>query len=81
VGGRKGPLEAVVRKAEGARLPDPAFWRGRKVLLTGHTGFKGSWLALWLLQLGAEVMGVSLGLAHDPLPVPTAAVGGTGGPK
>lgn len=41
-------------------LPDPAFWRGRRVLLTGHTGFKGSWLALWLLELGAEVVGVAL---------------------
>lgn len=36
------------------------FWRGRKVLVTGHTGFKGSWLCEWLLQLGAEVHGVSL---------------------
>ncbi|MFN9931450.1 MAG: CDP-glucose 4,6-dehydratase, partial [Cyanobacteriota bacterium] len=34
--------------------PDHSFWRGRRVLLTGHTGFKGSWLALWLLELGAE---------------------------
>ena len=58
--GRTGPLEAVVMPAEAARLPDPAFWRGRRVLLTGHTGFKGSWLALWLLRLGADVMGVSL---------------------
>lgn len=37
------------------------FWRGRKVLVTGHTGFKGSWLCEWLLQLGAEVHGASLG--------------------
>ncbi|WP_354699234.1 CDP-glucose 4,6-dehydratase [Paraconexibacter sp. AEG42_29] len=36
---------------------DPAFWRGRRVLLTGHTGFKGAWLALWLQALGAEVTG------------------------
>lgn len=35
-------------------------YQGRRVLLTGHTGFKGSWLALWLLELGAEVTGVSL---------------------
>lgn len=35
-------------------------FRGRKVLLTGHTGFKGSWLALWLQQLGAEVVGLAL---------------------
>ncbi|MBM5817693.1 MAG: NAD-dependent epimerase/dehydratase family protein, partial [Cyanobacteria bacterium K_Offshore_surface_m2_239] len=39
---------------------DPAFWAGRRVLLTGHTGFKGSWLSLWLLQMGARVTGVSL---------------------
>ena len=35
-------------------------FRGRKILLTGHTGFKGSWLALWLTQLGAEVSGMAL---------------------
>ncbi len=35
-------------------------YRGKRVLLTGHTGFKGSWLALWLTELGAEVTGVSL---------------------
>jgi CDP-glucose 4,6-dehydratase len=34
---------------------DPTFWAGRRVLLTGHTGFKGSWLLLWLQQLGAQV--------------------------
>ena len=39
---------------------DPDFWRGRKVLITGHTGFKGSWLTLWLLSLGAEVWGYAL---------------------
>ena len=36
---------------------DPGFWRGRGVLLTGHTGFKGAWLALWLHELGARVTG------------------------
>lgn len=35
-------------------------FRGRKILITGHTGFKGSWLALWLTQLGAEVSGIAL---------------------
>lgn len=37
-----------------------AFWRGRKVFLTGHTGFKGSWLSLWLQRLGAQVTGYAL---------------------
>ncbi len=36
------------------------FWSGKKVLLTGHTGFKGSWLTIWLQRLGAEVIGYSL---------------------
>jgi CDP-glucose 4,6-dehydratase len=39
---------------------NPEFWRKRKVLLTGHTGFKGSWLSLWLQSLGAEVIGYAL---------------------
>ena len=37
-----------------------------KVLITGHTGFKGSWLASWLYQLGAQVTGVALGPPTDP---------------
>ncbi|MGC1918755.1 MAG: GDP-mannose 4,6-dehydratase, partial [Acidobacteriaceae bacterium] len=37
-----------------------SFWHGRKVFLTGHTGFKGSWMSLWLEQLGAELMGYAL---------------------
>lgn len=40
--------------------PNKNFWQGKKVLLTGHTGFKGAWLTLWLQQLGATVIGVSL---------------------
>ena len=39
---------------------DPEFWRGRRVLLTGHTGFKGAWLTLWLHRLGARVAALSL---------------------
>jgi len=39
---------------------NPLFWSGRKVFLTGHTGFKGSWLSLWLQQLGAEITGYAL---------------------
>ncbi|MDH2053189.1 CDP-glucose 4,6-dehydratase [Achromobacter marplatensis] len=42
-----------------------AFWRGKRVLLTGHTGFKGGWLALWLHKLGAKVAGVALPPAAD----------------
>jgi CDP-glucose 4,6-dehydratase len=48
------------------RLPDPAFWRGRRVLLTGHTGFKGAWAALWLERLGAEVHGFALPAESGP---------------
>lgn len=44
----------------------PDFWQGKRVLLTGHTGFKGSWLKLWLLELGAEVTGLSLPMETDP---------------
>ncbi len=41
-------------------LPEPSFWRGRRVLITGHTGFKGGWLSLWLAQFGAYVTGYAL---------------------
>lgn len=40
--------------------PNPSFWCGKRVLLTGHTGFKGGWLAMWLQRLGAEVTGLAL---------------------
>ena len=42
------------------------FWRGKRVLLTGHTGFKGGWLALWLQRLGAQVSGVALAPGFTP---------------
>jgi CDP-glucose 4,6-dehydratase len=51
------------------------FWYGRRVLLTGHTGFKGAWLAFWLTEMGAEVSGLALPPAgtrnlHDILGLP-----------
>lgn len=45
---------------------EPQFWKGRRVLITGNTGFKGSWLSLWLQELGAEVAGLSLGPPTQP---------------
>lgn len=45
----------------------PEFWRGKRVLLTGHTGFKGSWLSLWLQSMGAELKGLAL----DPPTTPS----------
>ena len=39
---------------------NPSFWRGKRVLVTGHTGFKGSWLSLWLQYMGADVAGYAL---------------------
>lgn len=43
-----------------APMVDPAFWNGKKVFLTGHTGFKGGWAALWLQSMGAHVQGFAL---------------------
>ncbi len=42
------------------------FWRGKRVLLTGHTGFKGSWLSLWLQSMGAQVVGFALAPPTKP---------------
>ncbi|MEM8963963.1 MAG: CDP-glucose 4,6-dehydratase [Acidobacteriota bacterium] len=47
-------------------MTDRAFWRGRRVFLTGHTGFKGSWATLWLRHLGAEVVGYALDPPSEP---------------
>lgn len=49
-----------------AMLINSSFWRDKRVLVTGHTGFKGSWLCLWLEALGAEVSGISLKPAASP---------------
>lgn len=54
---------------------DPAFWRGRRVLVTGHTGFKGSWLCLWLQSMGAQVHGFALLPPTEPNVFSVAQVG------
>ncbi|WP_340268561.1 CDP-glucose 4,6-dehydratase [Sphingobium mellinum] len=57
-----------------ASTPEPRFWAGRRVLLTGHTGFKGSWLLVLLDMLGARVTGLSL--APDTTPSMFDLIGG-----
>ena len=45
---------------------NPDFWKDKRILLTGHTGFKGSWLSLWLQSMGAHVVGYALSPPTDP---------------
>lgn len=52
MGERKGTVEDLAI--------DPSFWKGRRVFLTGHTGFKGGWLSFWLSEMGADVHGYAL---------------------
>jgi CDP-glucose 4,6-dehydratase len=54
---------------------NPAFWKGKRVLLTGHTGFKGSWLSLWLQSMGAQVTGYALAPPTNPSLFDVAKVG------
>ncbi len=54
-----------------------SFWKGRKVLVTGHTGFKGSWLSLWLDALGANVTGYALDPPTQPNLFQQADIGST----
>ena len=53
-----------------------AFWQGKRVFLTGHTGFKGGWLSLWLQQLGADVTGYALAAPTTPSLFEVADVAG-----
>jgi CDP-glucose 4,6-dehydratase len=47
-------------------MPDRAFWAGKRVLITGHTGFKGGWLTLWLGEMGAEITGFARAPDTEP---------------
>lgn len=58
-------------------MPNPLFWKGRNVFVTGHTGFKGSWLSLWLDLLEAKVTGYALDPPTQPNLFEQAGVGGT----
>jgi CDP-glucose 4,6-dehydratase len=55
-------------------MVEPSFWADKTVLLTGHTGFKGSWLSLWLQSMGANVIGFALAPPSDPSLFITAKV-------
>ena len=48
------------------RKVDVQFWKDKKVFLTGHTGFKGAWLSMWLIQMGANLKGFSLSPNTSP---------------
>lgn len=55
-----GQRQSTMEKMEEPMNSDNTFWKGKRVFLTGHTGFKGSWLSLWLQRLGADVYGFAL---------------------
>lgn len=55
---------------------DAAFWAARRVLVTGHTGFKGAWLSLWLARMGADVVGLSDAVPTRPALYDLAGVAG-----
>jgi CDP-glucose 4,6-dehydratase len=59
-------VRVVSDAGRGSAGVDPGFWAGKRVFLTGHTGFKGSWLSLWLQAMGAEVTGFALAPPTSP---------------
>lgn len=63
MGGKQSTLE-IMEALKGK--VDPSFWKGKKVFLTGHTGFKGSWLSLWLQSMGSTVKGYALEPPSSP---------------
>ena len=72
MGGRPSPVEGLVLSTN---CPITDFWDGKRVLLTGHTGFKGAWLALWLNRLGARITGIGLPPITQPNLFTLAGVG------
>lgn len=77
MGQRQGAVVRVeVTAAIGNGLIDPAFWAGKRVFLTGHSGFKGSWMALWLQRMGAVVTGFALAPPTRPALFEVARVAG-----
>ena len=77
MGVRSGTLEGLGLNPPMAvgEVVDAGFWAGKRVLLTGHTGFKGSWMSLWLQELGAELYGLALPPPTDPALFTEAQVG------
>lgn len=71
MGKRQGAVENMAVTA----VPQPVFWQGKRVLVTGHTGFKGAWLTLALHRLGAKVTGISLPPLTTPNLFSEAAIG------
>jgi CDP-glucose 4,6-dehydratase len=75
VSAEEGTAGRGAASAAAAGAVDPDFWRDRRVLLTGHTGFKGAWLSLWLQSLGARVTGFSVDVPTQPSLYELARVG------
>ena len=68
-------MEKVVNKRIDGQI-DRAYWRGKRVLITGHTGFKGGWLTIWLNRMGCNVTGLSLAPVTQPTLFQLAKISG-----
>lgn len=66
MGQRFGTMEGLGQEVGESLMIDRSFWRGKKVFVTGHSGFKGAWLSIFLHSLGAEVKGYSLAPPTNP---------------
>jgi len=64
--GEQGTLESMVETNKNSGRVDSSFWLNKRVFVTGHTGFKGSWLTLWLNEMGAIIKGFSLAPNTEP---------------